>query len=111
MVSVLAFIVLLGVLITAHELGHFVVAKMSGVKVQVFSIGFGRALLSKRWGETEYRISALPLGGYVKMLGMDDRDEVEPQDEGRGLLEASRGTSSPACRASSSTASGNSRPS
>lgn len=87
MVTLLAFIVLLGVLITAHELGHFIVAKMSGVKVQVFSIGFGRALVSKKIGETEYRISVLPLGGYVKMLGMDDRDEATPGDEGRGLLE------------------------
>jgi regulator of sigma E protease len=69
MVSILAFIVLLGVLVTVHELGHFIVAKLAGVKVEVFSIGFGRALASFRWGETEYRLAWLPLGGYVRMLG------------------------------------------
>lgn len=69
MVSILAFIVLLGVIVTVHEFGHFIVAKLAGVKVEVFSIGFGRALASFRWGETEYRLAWLPLGGYVRMLG------------------------------------------
>ena len=69
--SFLYFLLLLGALVTFHELGHFIVAKLSDVKVDVFSIGFGPALLKKKWGETEYRISAIPLGGYVKMLGED----------------------------------------
>lgn len=93
MVSILAFIVLLGVLVTVHEAGHFIVAKLAGVKVQVFSIGFGRALFSFRWGETEYRLSWLPLGGYVRMLGdvssgdptSMDYTPIEEADRGRAL--------------------------
>lgn len=69
---VLAFLVLIGVLVWFHELGHFLMAKLFGVKVEVFSIGFGPVLVSKRIGETEYRISALPLGGYVKLYGEEE---------------------------------------
>lgn len=70
--SILAFIVAIGLLVTVHEFGHFIVARMAGVKVLRFSIGFGPALF--RWGrrETEYVIAAFPLGGYVKML--DERE-------------------------------------
>ncbi|NNJ28112.1 site-2 protease family protein [Alienimonas chondri] len=64
----------LGLVIFFHELGHFAVAKWCGVKVERFSIGFGPVLLSKTRGETEYALSAFPLGGYVKMLGQDDID-------------------------------------
>jgi len=67
--SLIAFALLLGPLVLIHELGHFVVAKMLGIKVEVFSIGFGPRLFGIRKGETDYRISLLPLGGYVKMLG------------------------------------------
>jgi regulator of sigma E protease len=67
--TILAFIILLGILIFFHELGHFLVAKASGVMVLKFSLGFGPALIKKKVGETEYMISAFPLGGYVKMLG------------------------------------------
>lgn len=63
------FIVVLGILIFVHELGHFLVAKLLGIKVEKFSLGFGPKLLGYKWGETEYLLSALPLGGYVKMLG------------------------------------------
>lgn len=73
MIYILAFIVLLGVLVLAHELGHFLVARMLGVKAEVFSLGFGKALWKKRSGDTEYRISLIPLGGYVKFYG-DDKD-------------------------------------
>ena len=69
---VLAFLVLIGVLIWFHELGHFLMAKLFGVKVEIFSIGFGPVLLSKRRGETEYRLSALPLGGFVKLYGEEE---------------------------------------
>lgn len=77
MVTLLAFVVLIGVLITVHEAGHFVVAKLAGVKVEVFSIGFGRAILSKRIGETEYRIAMFPVGGYVQMLGMNAETAIK----------------------------------
>ncbi len=64
-----------GFVIFIHELGHFLFAKWAGVKVEVFSIGFGPRLLTKRIGETEYSISLLPLGGYVKMTGQEDMPE------------------------------------
>ena len=67
--TIVAFIIVLGILIFFHELGHFLVAKASGVMVLKFSLGFGPALLKKKIGETEYMLSAFPLGGYVKMLG------------------------------------------
>lgn len=70
--TVLATIVVLGVLIFVHELGHFWAAKLVGVEVQRFSIGLGPRLWGFRWGETEYVLSLVPLGGYVKMGGMDD---------------------------------------
>lgn len=72
METILAFLVLIGVLVWFHELGHFLFAKLFGVRVEVFSIGFGPVLLSKKWGETEYRISAVPLGGFVKLYGEED---------------------------------------
>src|SRR5919197_732793 len=59
----------LGVLVFVHELGHFLLAKLLGVSVEKFSLGFGPKLIGKKFGETEYLISAFPLGGYVKMFG------------------------------------------
>jgi len=76
LMSILSAIVVLGLLIFLHELGHFAVAKWSGVMVQRFSLGFGPRLLAWTRGETEYAISAVPLGGYVKMLGEDPEEEV-----------------------------------
>jgi regulator of sigma E protease len=61
-----------GIVVFVHELGHFLAAKVVGVYTPRFSIGFGRALLRKRWGETEYVLAALPLGGYVRMASKDD---------------------------------------
>src|ERR1051326_1222526 len=69
LISTAAFIVVLGVLVFVHEFGHYAVAKMCGVRVEVFSLGFGKRLLGFRRGDTDYRISALPLGGYVQMSG------------------------------------------
>ena len=69
MTSILAFIFVLGVLIFVHELGHFIMARRIGVRVLTFSLGFGPKLLSFRRGDTEYCVSAIPLGGYVKMAG------------------------------------------
>jgi regulator of sigma E protease len=73
--TVLAFAAALGPLVFVHELGHFMIAKRVGVKVLRFSIGFGRVIFSRHRGETEYAISAMPLGGYVKMLGEDDDED------------------------------------
>jgi len=60
--------------------GHFVFAKLMGVKVEKFSIGFGPPLLSRKYGETEYMLSAVPLGGYVKMLGENPEEETEGEE-------------------------------
>ena len=67
--SLISFAIVLGLLIFVHEFGHFIWAKFFGVKVLKFSLGFGPKLISKQYGETEYLISAFPLGGYVKMFG------------------------------------------
>jgi regulator of sigma E protease len=72
--SILAFLFVLGVLIFVHELGHFIMARRIGVRVITFSLGFGPKLLSFRRGDTEYCISAVPLGGYVKMAGETPED-------------------------------------
>ncbi len=82
-----SIVVLLGGLIFVHELGHFLVAKAMGVKVLRFSIGFGPRLFGVTRGETEYRVSILPLGGYVKMAGDDPSEQPAPEDRGRGFLE------------------------
>lgn len=71
----------LGMVIFFHELGHFLVAKWCDVYVERFSIGFGQPILSKKWGETEYWLSWIPFGGYVKMLGQDDMDPGQMTDE------------------------------
>jgi len=81
-----AFVLLLGALVFVHELGHFLFAKAVGVKVLRFSIGFGPPLLSFTRGETEYRIAALPLGGYVKMAGEVPGEDAAPEDEARSYL-------------------------
>jgi regulator of sigma E protease len=77
MLSILSAIVVLGILIFVHELGHFIFAKLLGVGVEKFSLGFGPKLFGRKVGETEYMISAFPLGGYVKMVG---EGEETPQD-------------------------------
>ena len=79
------FLLLLGVLIFFHELGHFTLAKWCGVKVEKFSLGFGPALLQKRIGETTYALSALPLGGFVKMLGELPGETLDPAERDRAF--------------------------
>ncbi|MGE4130664.1 MAG: RIP metalloprotease RseP [Bdellovibrionales bacterium] len=74
------FFILLGLLIFVHELGHFLVAKFFGVRVETFSLGFGKKILKIRRGDTDYCISAIPLGGYVKMFGDDPTADV-PEDQ------------------------------
>lgn len=84
--SVISVIVLLGVLIFVHELGHFLVAKKAGVGVLKFSLGFGPKLLGKKIGETEYLLSLIPLGGYVKLLGETEEDNLSEEDTQRAFL-------------------------
>jgi len=79
-----AVALVLGILILIHELGHFITAKVFGVRVEVFSIGFGKRLVGWRKGDTDYRISALPLGGYVKMSG-ENPMEARTGDPGEFL--------------------------
>ena len=79
-VSIFSLIIVLGVLIFFHELGHFLVARLLGVGVEKFSLGFGPKLVGKTIGITEYRISAIPLGGYVKMVGESPDSELDPSD-------------------------------
>ena len=74
-----------GMVIFVHELGHFLAAKWVGIRVDVFSLGFGKRLLGVRRGETDYRISVVPLGGYVKMLGQDDLNPGDRTDDERSL--------------------------
>lgn len=81
-ISIVSVIILLGVLIFAHEFGHFLMAKRAGVGVLKFSLGFGPRILAKKVGETEYLLSLIPLGGYVKLLGESPDDEL-PEDEAR----------------------------
>ncbi|MDH3879905.1 MAG: site-2 protease family protein, partial [Desulfobacterales bacterium] len=79
-ITLLSFVVVLGVLIFFHEFGHFLIARLFGVGVEKFSLGFGPRLIGKKIGRTDYRISAIPLGGYVKMVGEEPDAEVEPDD-------------------------------
>lgn len=73
---IVALVVMLGVLIFVHELGHFIAAKRSRVRVEVFSLGFGPRLLGLKRGDTDYVLSAVPFGGYVKMAGADPDQET-----------------------------------
>lgn len=81
--TVVSFIIVLGVAVLFHELGHFMVAKYIGVQVQEFAIGMGPKLVATQWGETLYSIRALPLGGFCKMTGempVDDESDVEEKE-------------------------------
>jgi len=80
--SIIAPIILLGILIFVHELGHFIFAKLMGVKVLKFSLGFGRKLIGGKIGETEYQVAMLPIGGYVKMFGEESGEEMHITGEG-----------------------------
>jgi regulator of sigma E protease len=82
---IIPFMIVLGVLIFFHEFGHFLLAKLFSVKVLKFSLGFGPKLIGKKIGETEYLISAFPLGGYVKMFGENDDEEIAPEDAHRSF--------------------------
>ncbi len=83
----IAFVIVLGVLIFVHELGHFVTAKLAGIAVPRFSIGLGPRVWGVKIGETEYVLSALPLGGYVKLAGMGEEETLEKLEGGKSDLE------------------------
>ncbi len=85
MVTLLAFVFVLGVLVFVHELGHFLAAKRVGIRVLKFQLGFNPTILSFRRGDTEYSIGALPLGGYVKMAG-ENPEDVERDEQGRPII-------------------------
>ena len=78
--DIFAFVIVLGVLVFFHEFGHFIMARLFGVGVEKFSLGFGPRLFGKKSGITDYRVSAIPLGGYVKMVGEEPDSEVAPDD-------------------------------
>src|SRR5689334_10360924 len=73
----LAFIFILGSAVVLHEFGHFIVAKLFRIRVETFSVGFGPRLFGRKWGHTDYRVSAIPLGGYVKLGGDDSNAPIE----------------------------------
>ena len=79
------FLVVLGVLVAFHELGHFLAARWVGVKVLKFSLGFGPKLFGRQMGETEYLLSAIPLGGYVKLYGEDEAEATTQEDRARSF--------------------------
>ncbi len=79
-VAIVAFIILIGVMVVVHELGHFIVAKLCGVRVESFSVGFGPRLFGIKYGDTDYKVCLLPLGGYVKMTG-ETPDQLQVGDE------------------------------
>src|ERR1700742_3441618 len=76
MSTVIQLAIVLGIMVLVHELGHFIVAKLCKVRVEVFSIGFGKRLFGFRRGDTDYRLSLLPLGGYVRMSGEAPGEET-----------------------------------
>ena len=73
----LAFIFILGSAVVLHEFGHFIVAKLFRIRVETFSVGFGPRLFGRKWGDTDYRVSAIPLGGYVKLGGDESNSPIE----------------------------------
>jgi regulator of sigma E protease len=77
MLGYLAFVFILGSAVILHEFGHFIVAKLLGIRVETFSVGFGKRLWGRRWGTTDYRLSLIPLGGYVKLGGDDSNAGLE----------------------------------
>src|SRR5918912_2916946 len=74
---ILPFVFVLGAAVVLHEFGHFIVAKILRVRVETFSVGFGPRLFGKKWGHTDYRVSLIPLGGYVKLGGDESNAPLE----------------------------------
>src|SRR5436305_13268151 len=78
---VLPFICVLGAAVVLHEFGHFIVAKLLKIRVETFSVGFGPRLFGKRWGTTDYRVSLVPSGGYVKLRGDESNAAIAGEGE------------------------------
>ncbi len=89
MTTVVTMVIVLGALIFVHELGHFLMAKFFKVKVERFSLGFGPKIWGQVVGETEYRLAAVPLGGYVKLFGENPGDSIEEADRSRSFMHKS----------------------
>ncbi len=102
MSTVIELLIVLGIMVLVHEFGHFAVAKLCGIRVEVFSIGFGKRLFGFRRGETEYQISAIPLGGYVKMAGEMTLPSDAPGEATTAMTTLATSTPIPAGSASSS---------
>ena len=90
MITLISFIILLSVLIFVHDLGHFLAARIARVGVLKFSLGFGPKIIGKKIGETEYVLSLIPLGGFVKLLGESGNEELSPEDEKRSFFKQAR---------------------
>src|ERR687891_2557028 len=86
LIYALGFIFILGSAVVLHEFGHFIVAKLLKIRVETFSVGFGPRIFGRKWGDTDYRLSAIPLGGYVKLGG----DESNAPLEGAGAQDIPR---------------------
>jgi len=82
LVTAVAFVVLVGVMVVVHEFGHFIVAKLCGVRVEAFSVGFGPRLFGVKYGDTDYKVCLLPLGGFVKMTGENPGEDPSVDDPG-----------------------------
>jgi regulator of sigma E protease len=87
--TIIPFVLLLGILVFVHELGHFLVARWCRVRVEVFSLGFGKKILQKKVGDTVYAVSLVPLGGYVKMFGDEIGKEISEEDKSSSFLHKS----------------------
>ena len=90
-ITLISFIILLSILIFVHELGHFLAARIAGVGVLKFSLGFGPKIIGKKIGETEYVLSWIPLGGFVKLLGESGNEELPPEDEKKSFFQKPNG--------------------
>jgi regulator of sigma E protease len=84
-ISIISFVIILGIFVFVHEFGHFITAKRLGVGVLTFSLGFGPKLVGKKVGETLYKISAFPLGGYVKLIGENPQEKLKQEDKVRSF--------------------------
>ncbi len=80
MTTILSTVVVLGILVFVHELGHFLLAKKLGVGVLTFSLGFGPKIFGRKIGETQYQIAMVPLGGFVKLIGENPEERVKEED-------------------------------
>ena len=78
---VAAFLIVLGIIVLVHELGHFIAAKLMKIRVEVFSFGFGKRLFGRKIGQTDFRVSLVPVGGYVRLAGEEDSDPANPKPD------------------------------